>query len=51
MLSEYLLKRPEAAGVKLPRGTEDLQAEAKRVSDNRRAGRVEGRPGFPGGGW
>ena len=51
MLSEYLLKRPEAAGVRLPRDTEDLREGAKRVSDNRRDGRVEGRPRFPGGGW
>ena len=51
MLSEYLLKRPEAEGIPLPRGVEDLREGAKIVSDNRASGRVEGGPGFPGGIW
>lgn len=51
MLSEYLLKRPEAEAIPLPRGVEDLREGAKMVSDNRASGRVEGRPGFPGGSW
>ena len=51
MLSEYLLKRPEAGGIPLPRGVENLREGAKMVSDNRASGRVEGGPGFPGGSW
>ena len=51
MLSEYLLKRPEAEGIQLPRGVEDLRSEARRVSDDRAAGRVEGGPGFQGRTW
>lgn len=48
MLSEYLLRRPEAQGLDLPRGVEDLREEAKRVSDNRAAGVVEGSSGLAG---
>ena len=51
MLSEYLLKRPEAGGIPLPRGVDDLREGAKMVSDNRASGRVEGGPGFPGASW
>ena len=51
MLSEYLLRRPEAEGIPLPRGVEDLREGAKMVSDNRASGRVEGGPGFRGGSW
>ncbi|MCY3568917.1 MAG: hypothetical protein OXH38_09845, partial [Chloroflexi bacterium] len=49
MLSEYLLERPEVPGIDLPRGVADLREGAKRVSDNRASGRVEGGPGFTGG--
>ena len=49
MLSEYILRRPESKGIHLPRGVEDLRWGAKRVSENRASGRIEGGPGFPGG--
>ena len=51
MLSEYILRRPEAEGIHLPRGVDDLRRAARRVSDCRASGRVEGRPGVPGGLW
>ena len=51
MLSEYILSRPEAEGVHLPRGVEDLREGAKRVSGNRASGRVEGGHKSPGGIW
>ena len=51
MLSEYLLKRPEAEGIPLPRGVKELRDGAKMVADNRARGRGEDGPGFPGGVW
>ena len=51
MLSEYLLNRPEAEGVDLPREVKILRGEARRVVENRVAGRVEGGPAFSGGLW
>ena len=48
MLSEYVLRRPEAEGLDLPRGVEEIREEAKRVSDNRAAGVVEGGSGLGG---
>ena len=43
MLSEYILKRPEAQGIQAPRSVVNIRRGASRVSDNRQAGRVEGR--------
>ena len=51
MLSQYILRRPEAEGIHLPQGVDDLRRAARRMSDNRAKGRVEGGPGFSGGLW
>lgn len=44
MLSEYILKRPETEGLPVPREVEELRRGARRVLNNRAAGRVEGDP-------
>ena len=49
MLSEYLLRRPEAVGIQVPRDIDELRRGARRLSDERAAGRVEGGSGFLGG--
>lgn len=49
MLSEYILERPEAEGIHVPRGVDDLRRTASRTSENRARGVVEGVPGFSGG--
>ena len=51
MLSEYLLRRPEARGLDLPRGVANLRDGATRVSENRAAGLVEGTSRLPGASW
>ena len=51
MLSEYLLKRPEARQMQLPWDVENLRRDARRLLADRAAGRVEGGPGFSGGLW
>lgn len=51
MLSEYFLKRPEAGGMDLPWEVKILRRQARRVLDDRAAGRVEGAPTFSGGLW
>ena len=49
MLSEYFLRRPEAEGIQVPSDIEELRRGARRLLDDRAAGRVEGGPGFSGG--
>ena len=49
MLSEYIMKRPEAQGVQLPRGVKKLRRGASGVSANRADGGVEGHSGVSGG--
>jgi len=48
MLSEYILRRPEAADLHVPRSVVDLRTGAQRVSEDRASGKVEGDPEFPG---
>ena len=51
MLSQYILTRPEAVGVDVPRSVEGLRRGARRVSENRANGKVEGNAEFPGEIW